>query len=254
MIYFSIKTCWELIQGTGGLKKSRIIDDDGNSVQSKFRTSSGSFLALSQDEMVAEIEKRIATWTFLPPENGENMQILRYELHEYYVLHRDYYMSSMKMTRTLKGGNRLATVLMYLSNVTKGGETIFPQAQGYLPRDDAGDLSECAKEKGGLSVKPFKGDALLFFNLHPNATGDPRTLHGSCPVVEGEKWVATKWIRERGNYSDACEEDANEECPELAARGECERNPFYMVGFNGTAGNCMKSCGACGDGESSSSS
>jgi prolyl 4-hydroxylase len=24
-----------------------------------------------------------------------------------------------------------------------------------------------------------------------------RTLHGGAPVIEGEKWVATKWLRER---------------------------------------------------------
>ncbi|GKE65630.1 hypothetical protein Tco_1519791, partial [Tanacetum coccineum] len=35
--------------------------------------------------------------------------------------------------------------------------------------------------------KPKKGDALLFFSLHPNATVDPLSLHGSCPVIEGEK-------------------------------------------------------------------
>jgi len=26
---------------------------------------------------------------------------------------------------------------------------------------------------------------------------DPRTLHGGSPVVAGEKWVATKWLRQR---------------------------------------------------------
>lgn len=47
------------------------------------------------------------------------------------------------------------------------------------------------------SVKPRKGDAVLFFNLHLNAATDPRSLHGSCPVIEGEKWSASKWIHER---------------------------------------------------------
>ena len=46
----------------------------------------------------------------------------------------------------------------------------------------------------GLSVKATKGDALLFFSLHPDGTEDPSSLHGSCPTLKGEKWSATKWI------------------------------------------------------------
>jgi prolyl 4-hydroxylase len=33
--------------------------------------------------------------------------------------------------------------------------------------------------------------------VHPNATLAKRALHGGCPVVRGEKWVATKWIRDK---------------------------------------------------------
>ncbi|XP_059293529.1 probable prolyl 4-hydroxylase 9 isoform X2 [Lycium ferocissimum] len=47
----------------------------------------------------------------------------------------------------------------------------------------------------GLKVKPRRGDGLLFYSLFPNGTIDPTSLHGSCPVIRGEKWVATKWIR-----------------------------------------------------------
>lgn len=41
---------------------------------------------------------------------------------------------------------------------------------------------------------PKKGNALLLFSLHPDSTTDPSSLHMSCPVTEGEKWSATKWI------------------------------------------------------------
>ncbi|CAL0318819.1 unnamed protein product [Lupinus luteus] len=82
---------------------------------------------------------------------------------------------------------------MYLSNVGKGGETIFPITESSLsqPKDDS--WSECAKM--GFAVKPIKGDALLFFNIRPNATADISSLHGSCSLIHGEKWSATKWIR-----------------------------------------------------------
>ncbi|KAK8962690.1 hypothetical protein KSP40_PGU014073 [Platanthera guangdongensis] len=141
------------------------------------------------DEIVERIEARIAAWTFLPEENGEAIQILHYETGEKYEPHFDYF--DDKINQAL-GGHRIATVLMYLSNIKKGGETVFPDSDDIpaQPKDDS--WSDCAKT--GYAVKPEKGDALLFFNLHPDATKNSKSLHGSCPVIEGEKWSATKWI------------------------------------------------------------
>ncbi|KAI9076116.1 hypothetical protein K1719_041930 [Acacia pycnantha] len=50
------------------------------------------------------------------------------------------------------GGHRVATVLMYLSNVEKGGETIFPnsEAKSSVPKDE--NWSECAHR--GYAVLP----------------------------------------------------------------------------------------------------
>ena len=100
-----------------------------------------------------------------------------------------------------------------------------------------------------LAVKPMKGDALLFFSLHPDASTDPLSLHGSCPVIEGEKWSATKWIHVRSfdkqvKKSGECV-DENANCPMWAAAGECEKNPIYMVGSVDAVGYCRKSCKAC---------
>lgn len=56
----------------------------------------------------------------------------------------------------------------------------------------------CAAECGrrGLAVKPRKGAALLFWSLQPDGkTKDMHSLHGGCPVIKGDKWSATKWIR-----------------------------------------------------------
>ncbi|KAK6128345.1 hypothetical protein DH2020_037911 [Rehmannia glutinosa] len=100
-------------------------------------------------------------------------------------------------------------------------------------------------------VKPRKGDALLFFSLHPNATTDDSSLHGSCPVIEGEKWSATKWIHVRSfdmpltQWTVSGCVDENPNCEAWAVRGECEKNPLYMVGSKGVIGNCRKSCKVC---------
>jgi prolyl 4-hydroxylase len=61
--------------------------------------------------------------------------------------------------------------------------------------------SECAADTP-LHVHPKKGDAVLFFSLHVDGRLDPSSLHGGCPVVAGEKWSATKWMRV-GTYKDA---------------------------------------------------
>ncbi|XP_044480222.1 probable prolyl 4-hydroxylase 7 [Mangifera indica] len=227
------------------LEKSMVADNEsGKSIESEVRTSSGMFLNKRQDEVVADIEDRIALWTFLPQENGESIQILHYENGQKYEPHFDYFHD--KVNQEL-GGHRIATVLMYLSNVEKGGETVFPDAEGKLsqPKDDS--WSDCAKQ--GYAVKPRKGDALLFFSLRPDATTDTSSLHGSCPVIEGEKWSATKWIHVRS--FDKSEKmpigctDEDKNCPRWAKAGECTKNPDYMVGTESSPGYCRKSCNAC---------
>lgn len=59
-------------------------------------------------------------------ENGEDIQVLRYEYGQKYDAHFDYFSDKVNIAR---GGHRMATVLMYLSNVEKGGETVFPSAE-----------------------------------------------------------------------------------------------------------------------------
>ncbi|CAI5468728.1 unnamed protein product [Closterium sp. Yama58-4] len=168
--------------------RSSVADNEsGKSVLSEIRTSSGTFLNKYQDDIVKHIEERIAAWTFLPKEHGEAIQILKYEIGQKYEAHFDYFFDSVN---TQMGGHRVATVLMYLTTVEAGGETVFPNAQP-KPAMDA-TASDCANR--GLAVKPQKGDALLFYSLHPDGTTDQSSLHASCPVIRGEKWSATKWI------------------------------------------------------------
>jgi len=260
--------CNHLIQlATDKLQASMVADvKSGKSVVSEIRTSLGMFVRRGHDEVVSRIEDRIAAWTLLPKENGECLQILRYQHGQKYEPHFDYFLDNKN--KALAGGHRIATVLMYLSDVIKGGETVFPSAdqdddddddntEGSLVKDDS--WSECGKR--GLGVKPKRGDALLFFNLHPSAKPDRSSLHAGCPVLEGEKWSATKWIhveafetgeeeeehkhnKKKKNTDVECvNEDDN--CEEWASYGECKNNPTYMLGTSEFPGACRKACKLC---------
>lgn len=141
------------------------------------RTSQGMFFSRGESELLTRIEARIGRLLNWPVDHGEGMQVLRYGAGAQYKPHYDYFDPAEPGTPTIlrRGGQRVATLVMYLSEPARGGGTIFPDV--------------------GLEVAPVRGNAVFFSYDRPHpATG---TLHGGAPVIEGEKWVATKWLRER---------------------------------------------------------
>ncbi|XP_031480458.1 probable prolyl 4-hydroxylase 9 [Nymphaea colorata] len=155
------------------------------------RTSSGTFISATEDKtgILALIEQKIAKATMLPRAHGEAFNVLRYEIGQKYDSHYDVFNPAEYGPQK---SQRVASFLLYLSDVEDGGETMFPFEDG--KNIDIGyDYKKCI----GLKVKPRQGDALLFYSLFPNGTIDVTSLHGSCPVIKGEKWVATKWIRDQ---------------------------------------------------------
>ena len=134
------------------------------------------FPQFPQDPVLRRVEQRIADLTGIPVPHGEAMQVLWYQVGAEYAPHYDYFSPSTPggVAALSRGGQRLATFIMYLNTPEAGGETIFPKAN--------------------LSVTPKKGAALLFYNCLPSGETDPLTLHGGAPVKKGEKWIATKWL------------------------------------------------------------
>ncbi|CAI8608972.1 unnamed protein product [Vicia faba] len=176
------------------MRKSLVVESDNNgtahNVLSRVRTSTGTFLKRGQDQIVRNIEKRIADFTFIPVEHGEELQILHYEVGQEYVPHHDYFTDEYNLWN---GGNRIATMLMYLSDAEEGGETVFPNAKANFSSVPWwNELSDCGKK--GLSIKPKMGGAILFWSMKPDSSLDPSSLHGSCPVIKSDKWSATKWL------------------------------------------------------------
>jgi len=150
--------------------------DTGSSEVNPARTSEGAFFERGENPLVARIEARIAALLHWPVENGEGIQVLRYQPGAEYKPHYDYFDPAAPGAAAMlqRGGQRVASLVMYLSTPQRGGATIFPDV--------------------GLEVMPVRGNAVFF--AYETAHPDTATLHGSAPVREGEKWVATKWLRE----------------------------------------------------------
>ena len=141
------------------------------------RTSDGMFFERGENAIVAQLELRIAALLRWPVEFGEGLQVLRYSPGAQYRPHYDYFDPGEPGTPTIlrRGGQRVATLVMYLHEPEQGGATTFPDV--------------------GLEVAPKRGTGVFFSYDRPDPA--TRTLHGGAPVLAGEKWVATKWLRER---------------------------------------------------------
>ena len=140
------------------------------------RTSDGMFFRRAETELIARIESRIARLLRWPLQNGEGLQVLNYQPGAQYKPHYDYFDPAAPGTATIlrRGGQRVGTLVMYLNTPAQGGATTFPDV--------------------GLAVAAQRGNAVFFSYDKPHPT--TQTLHGGAPVVAGEKWVATKWLRQ----------------------------------------------------------
>ena len=140
------------------------------------RTSQGMFFQRGENALVKTIEARIAKLVNWPVENGEGIQVLQYVPGTEYKPHYDYFDPDEPGTPTIlkRGGQRVGTLVMYLNEPEKGGGTTFPSVF--------------------LEVAPKRGNAVFFSYERPHPS--TKTLHGGAPVIAGEKWIATKWLRE----------------------------------------------------------
>ncbi|HEY2338160.1 MAG TPA: 2OG-Fe(II) oxygenase [Burkholderiales bacterium] len=174
----SADECAELIAlARTRLTRSETVEttSGGNEVN-EARTSDGMFFAPGEFPVCARLERRLAALVDWPLENGEGLQVLRYRPGAEYRPHYDYFDPAESGTPTIlkRGGQRVASIVCYLNTPEGGGATIFPDV--------------------GLEVAPVRGNAVFFSYDRPHPS--TRTLHGGAAVTAGEKWVATKWLRE----------------------------------------------------------
>ncbi|CAG0916324.1 unnamed protein product [Notodromas monacha] len=166
------------------LSRSSVTGDYGahTTYISDVRTSKNSWFDDSDDPVVAKMTKQVARLTGLSMEGAEKLQMANYGLGGHFHSHYDtlFYGKTPEALalvpeENLRYGDRTATLMYYLTDVARGGATVFP--------------------KLGVGTWPRKGGAVFWHNIKKNGEQERLVLHGACPVVHGTKWVANKWIR-----------------------------------------------------------
>ncbi|EOA95639.1 Prolyl 4-hydroxylase subunit alpha-3, partial [Anas platyrhynchos] len=147
--------------------------------KAEYRISKSAWLKDTADPVVRALELRMAAVTGLDlrPPYAEYLQVVNYGLGGHYEPHFDHATSRKSPLYRMKSGNRIATVMIYVS---------WTQPQG------------CCGVPNPCPLSAPQNAALFWWNLRRNGDGDGDTLHAGCPVLAGDKWVANKWIHEHG--------------------------------------------------------
>jgi len=168
------------------LEKSHV-GEKNSTLDTNIRNSEQAWLKWNHNEVTRYVRNKVMKYISseefrdcFPPINHEtdleDIQIVRYGVNGKYDPHYDGTECGKDVGVDCFANQRIATVLMYLNDDFKGGETKFPRFN--------------------VDVKPKKGKALFFWVSEPNSRlVYDETLHGGNPVIEGEKWIATQWIR-----------------------------------------------------------
>lgn len=166
--------------GTPRLAPSTVVDPvSGIDRVAGHRSSEGMFFGLCETPFIARIDARLSALMGMPLEHGEGLQLLRYQPGCHSSPHFDFLVPQNERNRAsiARSGQRISTLVVYLNDVQGGGATDFPEL--------------------GLGVTPHRGNAVYFEYTDASGQLDHATLHAGAAVDDGEKWVLTKWMRER---------------------------------------------------------
>ncbi|XP_017076188.2 LOW QUALITY PROTEIN: prolyl 4-hydroxylase subunit alpha-2 [Drosophila eugracilis] len=181
VLYHDVLSAKEIeeLQGmaTPGLKRATVFQAaSGRNEVVKTRTSKVAWFPDSFSPLTLRLNTRIADLTGFNLYGSEMLQLMNYGLGGHYDKHYDFF-NQTSSNLTAMNGDRIATVLFYLTDVEQGGATVFPNIQ--------------------KAIFPQRGSVIIWYNLRDDGQPDTKTLHAACPVIVGSKWVCNKWIRER---------------------------------------------------------
>ncbi|MDX2233527.1 MAG: 2OG-Fe(II) oxygenase [Hyphomonadaceae bacterium] len=172
---------WIMERARPKLSPAQVQSPAAGDIHHGHRTNSGmGFTLLETDVIVQLVQARIAMATGIPVTHQEPANVLHYAPGQSYQPHYDFTdpaASPQFAEMVRREGQRVATFIVYLNDGYGGGETDFPHI--------------------GLRHRGQAGDAILFMNVDPAGAVDKRTLHAGLAPTSGEKWVLSKWIRDR---------------------------------------------------------
>lgn len=165
------------------LKRSQMVGNRLNGTLDDRRVSEQTWLTEKDANATMRLTYRIDT--FLDLESGstnhsELYQVANYGLAGQYDVHYDQVLMDKRHMQNREvfnmfAGDRMASLMGYLSDVAAGGHTVFPLVGAY--------------------IKPIKGSLVIWWNMDQAGGHDVLTRHGGCPVMIGSKWITNKWVR-----------------------------------------------------------
>ncbi len=186
--FLTAAECYFLMsRGAPLLRRAQVFARSGSGGASEVRTNdSMKFGLLESDPLVQSIDSRVAAALGEPAENGERFALLRYAPGQSYAPHCDWIDASdpEHAKDIARWGQRIKTLVVYLNEDFEGGETAFL--------------------KFDWTYKGRRGDALIWHNVSPEGEIDRLTLHAGLTPTAGEKWLLSKWMRDRSQADNHC--------------------------------------------------
>ncbi|HMJ93562.1 MAG TPA: 2OG-Fe(II) oxygenase [Allosphingosinicella sp.] len=169
--FFTPEECLYLASAAAPMLEPSVVVDaaTGRQVRDPVRTSDGiGFPWPLENPAIHALNRRIAAASGTHVAQGEPLQVLRYKPGDQYRTHYD----------AIPGfaNQRILTMIVWLNQDYEGGETFFPTPN--------------------LKLRGRTGDALLFRNAGSDGRRDPDAAHSGLPVTAGQKWIASRWIRQ----------------------------------------------------------
>ena len=179
--FISQEECEEILAYSWqNMERSTVASKDGKGQKHDKRTGSNTWLQHDASPIIKGVADRISQMVRMPLKNAEPFQVVYYKENEEYDYHWDSFDESDDVATeeyTKNGGQRLITVLGYLRDVPKGGETGFNHL--------------------GVNIQPRRGSVIVWWNVEPNTTKrEIKSQHAGLPVLEGEKYAFNLWVRE----------------------------------------------------------
>ena len=176
--FLSGEECTHLIEQAQPHMRRAFVSGGEEGVESDGRTGGVHWVGHHQTSLTSDLSQRMASLVDLPLVNAESIQVINYGAGQEYKPHYDAWLADTDTGQRClaRGGQRLITCLLYLSDVAGGGGTFFPRLD--------------------IEIMPRPGRMVLFHNCYENSVQrHPDSLHGGMPPESGMKWACNFWFR-----------------------------------------------------------